>query len=134
MNRIAWMVVAVAALAGCAASAPPEGPRLRTDYLFEVPDAAEARQCVAGCEKNRERCGGSAQRSAQDQHSLCEEQAQDEYDTCTMRTTSSSERRQCYRKSCPVAADYINCEAGYRACFEACGGRVWTRQTCEANC
>lgn len=134
MNRIAWVWVALMGLTGCAMLGSPPPPQLRTDYLYEVPDAPEARLCVSSCDKNRERCEGGAKQGAQDQHRLCEDQAQDEYENCMMRTTSFSEKRQCYRKSCAVSADYMNCEVRYRGCFEECGGRVWTRETCEANC
>ncbi len=133
MKRIVFWLT-VAALAGCAGFQSPTAPRYRTDHLYEGPASDEGQRCVRRCEKNKEYCRQVAERGTQDEYLKCDEEAQDEYENCTMRTTSFSEKRQCYRKSCPVGADYVNCESGYRNCFEGCGGQVWSRQVCEENC
>jgi len=133
-NRIAMWVAVLPWLAGCIIVETTTVRRYRTDYMYEGPITEEGQVCVVRCENRKERCRNAAESGTADHYKQCEEQAQDEYETCAMRTTSFSERRLCYRKSCPVAADYINCESSYRACFEGCGGLVWSRQVCEANC
>ncbi len=134
MRHIVICTVLLPWLAGCALSEPASGPQYRTEYLYEGPATEEGQACVVRCERVKERCRLTAQTGSADRYKLCEEQAQDEYESCAMRTTSFSERRLCFRKACPVSPDYVSCETPYQACFGNCGGLVWSRRVCEANC
>ncbi len=135
MKRIAACAVLLALLPGCFLfEKPVSAPQYRTEYLYEGPDTDAGQLCVVRCEKVKAHCRTAASAGASDRYRLCDEQAQDEYESCAMRSTSFSERRLCYRKACPVSADYVSCETPYQACFETCGGRVWARQECESNC
>jgi hypothetical protein len=127
------ILVAAVLSSGCMLQQSQESAG-RMEYLYEGPMSDEGRRCVKGCEQTKGHCRSSAEMGTQDNYKRCEEQAVDAYETCQMRTTSLSERRQCYRGSCPVSPDYADCEDRYRACFEGCGGRVWSRQVCEGNC
>ena len=134
MKRIALCIV-LACLSGCMfAEKTASTPQFRTEYLFEGPSTEAGQLCVVRCENVKERCRSTAQVDSSERYRQCEVDAQNEYESCAMRTTSFSERRLCYRKACPVSADYLSCETPYHACFENCGGVVWKRQVCEANC
>ena len=132
---VAFAIVALAALlAACVAAEQARGPTYKVEHLFKPPASEEGQRCVAGCDKNRVRCETAAQEGGVDRRRACEQQAADEHELCVGRTTSTSEKNACYRKSCPVGRDYVNCEASFRSCFEGCGGQVWSRTVCEANC
>ena len=138
MSRITigWVVAGLlaAGLLGCRALERAGGQQVKTEYLLESPNTAEGQRCMASCEQRRNYCRQKSDLGYADTYKQCEEQAKNDYDNCVGRTTSFSEKSACYRKACPVAADYINCEATFRGCFEGCGGKVWTREVCEARC
>ena len=135
MKRIALCAALLAWQPGCSLlERPANPPQYHTDYMYEAPDTEEGQVCVIRCEKVKAQCRTTVKVGVGDRYRQCEEQAQHEYEGCAARTTAFSERRLCYRKACPVSADYEGCETPYQACFEACGGRVWTRRACEANC
>jgi hypothetical protein len=121
-------------LGGCVGPAPIDSPTARTEYLFQGPDSDEGQRCIRGCDTSKDRCRTAADRGTEDNYRRCDEQAEGEYDACVGRTTSFSEKRQCYRKSCPASPDYAACETSYRACFEGCGGQVWSRRVCDGPC
>ncbi|MGQ0587741.1 MAG: hypothetical protein ACT4PK_11170 [Gammaproteobacteria bacterium] len=123
-----------ATLAACIVTEAPRGGLYRLDYLFQPPVTEEGRRCATACRKRQDSCRESTARGGVDELRRCEERADSEYQSCATRTTSFSEKSACYRKSCPVGVDYINCGISYRSCFEACGGQVWVRTVCETNC
>ena len=138
MNRITtgWLVagLVVLGLVGCRALERAAGPDVRTEFLLEAPITPDGQRCTANCEQRRAYCRQKSDLGYADTHKQCEEQARNDYDNCVGRTTSFSEKSACYRKSCPVSASYISCEATFRGCFEGCGGKVWSREVCEKGC
>jgi hypothetical protein len=126
--------VLAALLTACIVVDAPRGPTYRLDYLFSPPVTAEGRRCAAACENTKTYCQTAAHKDGAKQHHSCERQAANEYDNCVGRTTSFSEKQACYRKTCPVSPDYVNCESTFRSCFEGCGGQVWSRTVCDTNC
>jgi len=123
-----------ALLAACIVIEEARGPTYKVEYLFSPPTTDEGKRCVASCEKVKLVCQTEGAKDGADQRQACEQQAIDEYELCVGRTTSTSEKSACYRKSCAVGPDYVNCETGFRSCFENCGGQVWSRTVCETNC
>lgn len=121
-------------LGGCAALGPDGAPATRSEYLYAAPPSPEGQRCVSVCDRRKAQCQAVAENDSANGHQRCEQQAQDEYENCAMRTTSFSEKRQCYRKTCPVTVSDANCDSAYRHCFESCGGTVWSRQVCEGPC
>ena len=128
---VAAACVVAVLLAACGAIGEAPGPNYKVEYLFKPPATEDGRRCAAGCEKIRQLCETEAKQDGAHAHRSCEQQAADDYELCVGRTTSISEKSACYRKACPVSPDYVNCESGYRGCFERCGGEIWTRTVCE---
>ena len=128
-------------LFGLAACSPVYEPAFR----LEAPEPldAQARQCIADCNAGREACFSPARDEvaactsrALLQQDQCRSNAQIDYQICQSAYAPEGQNcflRLCERPACePVAIRA--CEADYRRCFAACGGRVVEERRCVANC
>jgi hypothetical protein len=127
-------LVPAALLAACLAAEETRGPTYKVEYLLKPPATEDGRRCAASCTKVQAYCQREADAGGVDRHRICEQRASDEYELCVGRTTSVSEKNACYRRACAVGPDYVNCETGFRSCFENCGGEVWSRTVCDTGC
>ncbi len=112
----AAMLTAMLMLAGC-------GPMYETQYSFVPPENESARACIFQCENGKLQCHQLEEMKEEN----CENRADRDYYRCKDRG-----EKYCYRESCSV--DYERCEGQYRSCYQACGGRVESRQVCVAFC
>jgi hypothetical protein len=139
MRRLVLALAILASFGGC-------GPVYKPGYRLEAPaDAArpEVQQCLAACTVARDACLGPAQerldacetRASMMQDS-CRSNAQIDYQICLRQieqTGRTCARRICQRMACP-RQEVEACEASYRDCFAACGGKVLEEPRCVANC
>lgn len=138
MRGVAFLACTLLALAAC-------GPVYETDYRLETPDQTDEATtgCLSACAAERGSCGRAAEqelRLCEDRASLqeqaCETRAQLDFMVCSAgaeRDGTSCYRRQCRRPSCSTGG-LGACEASYRRCFAACGGKVLEERRCVANC
>lgn len=135
MPRLLFLLSALL-LAACA-------PVYETAYTFIPPTSAEGRQCVAGCRAEAAACTQSCERRERlclnDAESRAMRDYQIELGDPPDRRRSGSYRTYFdyadqYRAVCRAGGCRERCDSAYRACFEACGGRVTTQQVCTANC
>lgn len=128
--RVSTILVALfAILASCA---PVDEPT----YRLEPPAQAEnpeTQSCLAACAATRDACLAPAQQQfaacdarAAQLYNRCERNASIDFEVCIgayKRTGVTCRRRLCQRPLCSRSA-IETCEADYRRCFAACGGRV----------
>lgn len=110
------------------------GPVYETRYELTPPPPSEASAaCLAGCEVQRSAC---LQRM-DEQFALCRSQAQLDALSCRSWSRYGSYDRWGYPYSCvmPICLnDRDSCEAGFQACYRACGGQVTPREVCVERC
>ena len=138
MRGVAFLLSILLTFAAC-------GPVYETDYRLETPDRTDeaTAACLNACGAERGSCGRAAEqelRACEDRASLqeqaCATRAQLDYMVCSAgaeRDGTSCYRRVCRRPSCSTGA-LDSCEASYRRCFAACGGKVLEERRCVANC
>lgn len=114
-------------LAGC-------GPVDETRFEFTPPPASAASAaCLAGCEVQRSAC---LQRM-DELYALCRSRAHLDALSCRSGSRFGPHDGWGYPYHCVVPIcinDRAACEAGFRACYEGCGGRVTARQVCVERC
>ncbi|MEK0082788.1 hypothetical protein [Benzoatithermus flavus] len=127
------------AVGGCA-------PQYETRYRLEPPadtGSAAVQRCLSGCTATSDACIGDAQQAlaacedrATLRQSSCQNKADIDFQLCQATSRDTGKvcvRRFCYREQCQPAA-LRSCEADYRRCFAACGGKVVEERRCVANC
>lgn len=134
----AIVLSALIVLAGC-------GPRFETRYSYTAPpDSPQSRQCLQGCEWQRQQCLALAD----NRFALCEMEARYEvyecraearyrYERCLSRNPDQPENCHYQQLFCqrPVCwRDDRHCGELYRSCYAACGGTVEAETYCVANC
>jgi hypothetical protein len=121
------------------------GPRFETRYSYTAPpESPQSRQCLQGCEFQRQQCLIIADNryqicelEARDEAAECAADARYDYRRCLRRNQDDPEACQYRRAFCPRRAcwrDAGNCDELYRACYVACGGSIQAETVCTANC
>lgn len=128
-------------------------PQYTTRYTLTPPPSAQGRTCVATCQGNQQLCISNARAEAQQCESNARQQVEDcnrnadnAYRDCVRYNTSAGNSHVAYcrsrhdtdRQSCsnyrPYCNASTNCDAGYRQCFQQCGGTVQATRVCYQNC
>ncbi|MGF1562345.1 MAG: hypothetical protein ACFB3T_09230 [Geminicoccaceae bacterium] len=136
--RLGLLALLGVALSACA-------PVYETRYSLtppaaDAPERTEALACIEQCGQQQQVCLVSAREAFEN----CELRAQTQFSHCRMRERMDYlacrgpyGRTSCFPSTClvPVCETNIQgCEAGYRACYAACGGTVTEETVCVANC
>ena len=108
------------------------GPIYNTDYQFTPPSSTTGRVCTQQCENSKFQCQQMEEMSAD----RCRDRAQIEQQRCEdnirWREGRDPKWYECGAESCSANTD--RCDAQYRSCYQACGGRVDAHTYCVANC
>lgn len=109
------------------------GPVYDTVYSFTPPETTYGRECVDTCKDSQSDCESYENEKQSD----CEEREKDRMDRCAARIQEKEHRgpkiTECgHTTSC--TADLSKCETRYRTCYQACGGKVTSKQECVAFC
>ena len=135
LTGLAMAAIGVTALlAACA-------PIYDTQYTFSAPATAAGQACISGCEADQSACSYSCRRKAQ----VCEnekdriaEREFSRYARWRQERGLHVDRTRLYFRptySCPREHECrAACDAGHRACFTGCGGRIDAREVCIAGC
>lgn len=111
MNALAGSVLMV--LAGC-------GP----EYTYTPPATAAGQACVAQCQATQTDCADTKREQTAYKQSACEEKAEREHYYCLQFAKTDADRSKCQKSACYEYADTSQCETGFRACYQQCGGKV----------
>ena len=124
-DRLAALVMMIVA-AGC-------GPIYDTVYTLTPPPGAVGLECVEGCEDQQEEC----ERYLERREAECEARQQAQMARCEERIQHEKNRgakwTECGKtESC--VKELSRCEAPFRSCYAACGGKVESKRECTAFC
>lgn len=97
-----------------------------TTYEYIVPESDAGKLCVTQCAAVQETCRGNAQAQANRDADRCERRENDNLVRCLLLADTKEKKASCQKKReyCGEYADVGPCETRYRACYQACGGRV----------
>jgi len=102
--------------------------QIKYDYL--APESAEGKVCTQQCETAKTQCEATVNKEFEQERL----KLQQSYQQCLLTQSSSRSPILCNDSSQAIKHDYSNCLAGYKGCFEHCGGRVEERNVCVRNC
>lgn len=126
--------------AACAVALAACGPAYQTDYeYFRPPDAD--RSCFAQCVSARSACRND-ERASRRQTAAIDDLRFLAVESCEDRAKNKKERRKCDSRygwgggfyDDDLDGDGFDCEADYRECHIACGGKVRETRVCVSNC
>jgi hypothetical protein len=103
-----------------------------TTYNFEPPKSENGRVCIYQCENGRMQCGQLEQMRLDNCNARSESQRYSCEQDIRYRLNRSPKWYECGGESC--SDETSRCDEQYRACFQACGGRVIAETRCIANC
>lgn len=98
-------------------------PVYQMEYKFELPDSQHGRNCVAVCERGKQRCLSLQELN----YNNCEQIAEANYAVC------ESQNKNCLLERCERSS-IETCAKDFRNCYAACEGRVIAEQVCVDNC
>jgi hypothetical protein len=107
------------------------GPVYRTHYDFHQPPTEEGRRCVFQCQTAKLQC----EQIEDMRMDRCLDREERKQARCFRRMEQAGEEigpYDCQMEDCE--ANYERCDAGYRACFQACGGTIDKEVVCVSNC
>jgi len=110
------------------------GPIYETNYRYTPPSDPLSRSCVTQCLADKGQCRNTADLKAENQRLRCELDARDDYERCLTNSKGEQGRSSCNRRTCSDNAQYGQCEADYRTCFQSCGGIIDEERVCTFNC
>ena len=107
------------------------GPQFQTNYTYYPPESPSGQTCIFQCQNGKLQC----QQLRDMEYERCIDRADREYYRCQDMNLDLPDKKKeyCYRAYCNDA-DYERCEAGYRSCYQACGGRVESETVCVSGC
>jgi hypothetical protein len=124
-NGSFFLFLGLISLNGC-------GPMYNTEYSLVPPKSESGRACTYHCDSGKMQCRQIEELRVD----RCQIQAREDDRECEARIRWDKGRSpkwyECGSSSC--TADYDQCDAQYRSCFQSCGGRVETTTRCVANC
>jgi hypothetical protein len=128
--KFAWLLVVVLMLTACV-------PIYETHYSYQPPDNPQEKSCIAQCQENRNVCRSDCHNQQQQCESQAREKAEFRYRMYKTKRQNAGKPLQkslgdfyhtmgCHRT--------CNCQAEYRQCYRACGGKVIKHTHCIAFC
>ncbi len=126
------LVIALLLLTGC-------GPVYQTSYNYQPPASLSARKCIVQCQQNQIQCNAACS----NQNNQCEMMAQQsalfQYKAYVSQQKLTGQPinaslQDFYDDSSCQMQQSCNCIPQYNQCYQLCGGRVITQQTCVAFC